>query len=166
MDLTYMEYLTVKLPINLPRLMIRHMSYVISVPQHELPYGELLTRVFEAFEGENRRRDDDVEAENEPAQAENNEINQEAIQENFEWEVVNEEEAQVQGEHIEKQAEKDADSGSGDQFYDAIDDVRSVDEEIVAPAALDVNDPAPVDIPAVQATPAITTTKQSNSHGD
>ncbi|GAB2275474.1 hypothetical protein Dimus_010232, partial [Dionaea muscipula] len=50
MDLTYMKYLTAVLPINLPRLMIRHVSYVISVPQHELPYGELLTRVFEAFE--------------------------------------------------------------------------------------------------------------------
>ncbi|GAB2294948.1 hypothetical protein Dimus_029139, partial [Dionaea muscipula] len=49
-DLTYMEYLIARLPINLPRLMIRHMAYVISVPSHELPYGDLLTRVFEAFE--------------------------------------------------------------------------------------------------------------------
>ncbi|GAB2297519.1 hypothetical protein Dimus_031619 [Dionaea muscipula] len=50
MDLTYMEYMTAKLPINLPRLMIRHMAYVISVPSHELPFGDLLNRVFEAFE--------------------------------------------------------------------------------------------------------------------
>ncbi|GAB2280671.1 hypothetical protein Dimus_015298 [Dionaea muscipula] len=38
------------LPINLPRLMLRHIAYVINVPHHELPYGELLTRVFDAFE--------------------------------------------------------------------------------------------------------------------
>ncbi|GAB2269060.1 hypothetical protein Dimus_003990 [Dionaea muscipula] len=49
-DLTYMQYMTAKLPINLPRLMIRHTTYVISVPHHELPYGDLLTRVFKAFE--------------------------------------------------------------------------------------------------------------------
>ncbi|GAB2295050.1 hypothetical protein Dimus_029234 [Dionaea muscipula] len=50
MDLTYKEQLLAKLLVNLPRLMIKHMAYVISVPHHELPYGELLTRVFEAFE--------------------------------------------------------------------------------------------------------------------
>ncbi|GAB2294869.1 hypothetical protein Dimus_029062 [Dionaea muscipula] len=35
--------------LNLPRLMIKHIAYVISVPHQELPYGELLTRVFDAF---------------------------------------------------------------------------------------------------------------------
>ncbi|GAB2281502.1 hypothetical protein Dimus_016087 [Dionaea muscipula] len=35
--------------INLPRVMIRHMSYVISMKDHELPYGDWLTMVFEAF---------------------------------------------------------------------------------------------------------------------
>ncbi|GAB2290270.1 hypothetical protein Dimus_024550, partial [Dionaea muscipula] len=50
MDLTYMEYLTAKLSIHFPRLMPRHMAYVINVPHHELAYGELLTRVFDAFE--------------------------------------------------------------------------------------------------------------------
>ncbi|GAB2273040.1 hypothetical protein Dimus_007850 [Dionaea muscipula] len=50
MDLTYMEYLTTRLPINLPRLTLRHMTYVINVPHHELPYEELLNRVFDAFE--------------------------------------------------------------------------------------------------------------------
>ncbi|GAB2276024.1 hypothetical protein Dimus_010766, partial [Dionaea muscipula] len=50
MDLTFMEYLIARLLVNLPRLMIRHMAYVIRVPHHELPYGELLTTVFEAFE--------------------------------------------------------------------------------------------------------------------
>ncbi|GAB2284402.1 hypothetical protein Dimus_018856 [Dionaea muscipula] len=32
-----------------PRVMIRHMSYVISMKDHELPYGDWLTMVFEAF---------------------------------------------------------------------------------------------------------------------
>ncbi|GAB2298031.1 hypothetical protein Dimus_032110 [Dionaea muscipula] len=35
--------------VNLPRVMMRHMSYVISVKDHELPYGDWLTMVFEAF---------------------------------------------------------------------------------------------------------------------
>ncbi|GAB2294888.1 hypothetical protein Dimus_029080, partial [Dionaea muscipula] len=50
MDLTYMDYLLTKKKVNLPRVIISHMAYVISIPQHELPYGELLTRIFEAFE--------------------------------------------------------------------------------------------------------------------
>ncbi|GAB2288035.1 hypothetical protein Dimus_022380 [Dionaea muscipula] len=35
--------------VNLPRVMMRHMSYVISRKDHELPYGDRLTMVFEAF---------------------------------------------------------------------------------------------------------------------
>ncbi|GAB2292981.1 hypothetical protein Dimus_027205 [Dionaea muscipula] len=35
--------------VNLPRVMIRHMSYVISMKDHELPYGDWLTMLFEAF---------------------------------------------------------------------------------------------------------------------
>ncbi|GAB2269075.1 hypothetical protein Dimus_004005, partial [Dionaea muscipula] len=35
--------------VNLPRVMMRHMSYVISMKDHELPYGDWLTMVFEAF---------------------------------------------------------------------------------------------------------------------
>ncbi|GAB2301438.1 hypothetical protein Dimus_035461, partial [Dionaea muscipula] len=31
------------------RVMMRHMSYVISMKDHELPYGDWLTMVFEAF---------------------------------------------------------------------------------------------------------------------
>ncbi|GAB2266136.1 hypothetical protein Dimus_001158 [Dionaea muscipula] len=49
MDLTYMDYLLSRRKINLPRVIIRHMEYVINVPNHEMPYGELLTRIFEAF---------------------------------------------------------------------------------------------------------------------
>ncbi|GAB2294644.1 hypothetical protein Dimus_028840 [Dionaea muscipula] len=142
MDLTNMEYLTFKLPINLPRLMIRHMSYVISVPQHELPYGELLIRVFEAFEvplndkkvmnqrGANRRRDDD---ENAPAEnVENVKVhNEENPEGNFEWEVVNEE-AELQGDQTEEDVEV-AESGSVEKYYDADDEERSADVEVAAP---------------------------------
>ncbi|GAB2290183.1 hypothetical protein Dimus_024465, partial [Dionaea muscipula] len=49
MDLDYMDHLTARRLVNLPRVMIRHMSYVISVKDHELPYGDWLTMVFEAF---------------------------------------------------------------------------------------------------------------------
>ncbi|GAB2281814.1 hypothetical protein Dimus_016379 [Dionaea muscipula] len=37
LDLTYMDHLMSRRKINLPRVMIRHMSYVISMKDHELP---------------------------------------------------------------------------------------------------------------------------------
>ncbi|GAB2280888.1 hypothetical protein Dimus_015510, partial [Dionaea muscipula] len=49
MDLIYMDHLTSRRLVNLPRIMMRHMSYVISMKDHELPYGDWLTMVFEAF---------------------------------------------------------------------------------------------------------------------
>ncbi|GAB2294721.1 hypothetical protein Dimus_028916, partial [Dionaea muscipula] len=49
MDLTYMDHLMTRRLVNLPRVMMRHMSYVISMKDHELPYGDWLTLVFEAF---------------------------------------------------------------------------------------------------------------------
>ncbi|GAB2273477.1 hypothetical protein Dimus_008269 [Dionaea muscipula] len=49
MDLTYMDHLMSRRLVNLPRVMIRHMSYVISMKDHELPYGDWLTMVFEEF---------------------------------------------------------------------------------------------------------------------
>ncbi|GAB2267601.1 hypothetical protein Dimus_002583 [Dionaea muscipula] len=39
-DLTYMDHLVNRRRINLPRVMMRHMAYVISVKDHELPYGQ------------------------------------------------------------------------------------------------------------------------------
>ncbi|GAB2286141.1 hypothetical protein Dimus_020567 [Dionaea muscipula] len=59
MDLTYMDYLLTRKMVNLPRKIIRHMGYVIYKPRHELPYGELLTRIFHAFDVPL----DDIEAE-------------------------------------------------------------------------------------------------------
>ncbi|GAB2268944.1 hypothetical protein Dimus_003882, partial [Dionaea muscipula] len=49
MDLSYMDHLSARRLVNLPRVMMRHMSYVISVKDHELPYRDWLTMVFEAF---------------------------------------------------------------------------------------------------------------------
>ncbi|GAB2301455.1 hypothetical protein Dimus_035477, partial [Dionaea muscipula] len=142
LDLTYMDHLMSRRLVNLPRVMIRHMSYVISMKDHELPYGDWLTMVFEAFgvplvdkkgeepkrydyfeetfltmckltrengvwwigSGENRRRDDDVDAPEEEAEEED-----EGNKDDFDWEAVVEE-AAVEGE-----------SGSGEKFYDVED---------------------------------------------
>ncbi|GAB2271241.1 hypothetical protein Dimus_006083 [Dionaea muscipula] len=41
MDLTYMDHLMARRLVNLPRVMMRHMSYVISMKDHELPYGKM-----------------------------------------------------------------------------------------------------------------------------
>ncbi|GAB2276758.1 hypothetical protein Dimus_011474 [Dionaea muscipula] len=49
MDLTYMDHLMARRLLNMLRVMMRHMSYVISMKDHELPYGDWLTLVFEAF---------------------------------------------------------------------------------------------------------------------
>ncbi|GAB2288335.1 hypothetical protein Dimus_022668 [Dionaea muscipula] len=122
MDLTYMEYLLSIRKINLPRVIIRHMAYVINVPNHELPYGELLTRIFEAFhvplnykKGEDpKRRDDEIDA---PA------TNEE--------EAVNDED-EIQGEEVEKETEIQEGSGSDDKFYDVQVEVEAPADEVPA----------------------------------
>ncbi|GAB2299190.1 hypothetical protein Dimus_033261 [Dionaea muscipula] len=50
MDLTYVDHLMTRRLVNLPRVMMRHMSYVISMKYHELLFGDWLTMVFKAFE--------------------------------------------------------------------------------------------------------------------
>ncbi|GAB2275576.1 hypothetical protein Dimus_010334 [Dionaea muscipula] len=50
MDLTYMDHLVTRRKINLPRVMMRHMAYVISVKDHELSYGDWMTMIFNAFD--------------------------------------------------------------------------------------------------------------------
>ncbi|GAB2272151.1 hypothetical protein Dimus_006971 [Dionaea muscipula] len=124
MDLTYMDHLISRRLVNLPRVIMRHMSYVISMKDHKLPYGDWLTMVFEEFEsGENRRRDDAPEEEG-PAEDVHEE--EEEGQTDFDWEAVIDEPA-VEGE-----------SGSGEQFYDAEDEVQEspeVNEEDLAVTA-------------------------------
>ncbi|GAB2303448.1 hypothetical protein Dimus_037439 [Dionaea muscipula] len=108
MDLIYMDHLIARRLVNLPRVMMRHMSYVISVKDHELPYGEepkkcdffeetfltmcKLTRedgVWWIGTGENRRRDDDDKVPEEEAEEE------EKDQTEFYWEAVVDEAAVV-----------------------------------------------------------------------
>ncbi|GAB2271029.1 hypothetical protein Dimus_005881 [Dionaea muscipula] len=137
MDLTYMDHLMTRRLVNLPRVMMRHMSYVISMKDHELPYGDWLTLVFEAFgvplvikKGEEPKKYDFFEdtfltmckptredgvwwigsGENrrrDDAPEEEEEEEEERNKDDFDWEAVIDE-ATVEGE-----------SGSDDQFYDA-----------------------------------------------
>ncbi|GAB2286240.1 hypothetical protein Dimus_020661 [Dionaea muscipula] len=137
MDLTYMDHLMTRRLVNLPRVMMRHMSYVISMKDHELPYEDWLTLVFEAFgvpllikKGEEPKKYDFFEdtfltmckltredgvwwigsGENrrrDDAPEEEEEEEEERNKDDFDWEAVIDE-ATVEGE-----------SGSDDQFYDA-----------------------------------------------
>ncbi|GAB2275352.1 hypothetical protein Dimus_010113 [Dionaea muscipula] len=159
MDLTYMDHLVNRRRINLPRVMMRHMAYVISVKDHELPYGDWMTMVFEAFglplvnkkgeepkrydyfeetfltmcklrredgiwwigSGDNRRKDDDVNAPEGQAEKED-----ERNKDDFDWEAVIDE-ATVEGE-----------SGSGEKFFDAEDEAQGspdLHDEIQIPEA-------------------------------
>ncbi|GAB2268867.1 hypothetical protein Dimus_003810 [Dionaea muscipula] len=49
MDLTYMDHLVSGRKTNLPRVMMRHMAYVILVKDHELLYGDWMSMIFDAF---------------------------------------------------------------------------------------------------------------------
>ncbi|GAB2266476.1 hypothetical protein Dimus_001484 [Dionaea muscipula] len=88
--------------------------------------------------GANRRRDDEVnEIENEENEEEAKDTDEvenkgQNQQVDFDWEVVNEE-VHVEGEQVEKEDEID-DFGSGEKFYDVVDDERPVNEDISAPA--------------------------------
>ncbi|GAB2275681.1 hypothetical protein Dimus_010436 [Dionaea muscipula] len=136
--------------VNLPRVMMRHMSYVISVKDHELPYGNWLTMVFEEFgvplvdkKGEEptilRRHFSQCLSDeengiwwigtgenrrrNDEMETPAEEVHQEEeVQKDFDWEAVIDE-ALVQGE-----------SGSGEKFYDAEDKVNEEVPAITAPS--------------------------------
>ncbi|GAB2281170.1 hypothetical protein Dimus_015773 [Dionaea muscipula] len=114
MDLSYMDHLTARRLVNLPRVMMRHMSYVISRKDHELPYeiGLLWENgIWWIGSGENRRRDDDEAAPEEEAEDED-----EGNQDDFDWEAVIDE-AATEGE-----------SGSGEKFYDAEEEAQGSPE--------------------------------------
>ncbi|GAB2298276.1 hypothetical protein Dimus_032346, partial [Dionaea muscipula] len=49
LDLTYTDHSMSRRKINLAKSDDRHTSYVISMKDHELPYGDRLTMVFQAF---------------------------------------------------------------------------------------------------------------------
>ncbi|GAB2273849.1 hypothetical protein Dimus_008621 [Dionaea muscipula] len=93
-----------------------------SVKDHELPYGDWMSMIFDAFgvplvgSGENRRRDDDDEVPEEEVEEE------EKDQTEFDWEAV-----------IDEVAEQE-ESGSDDQFFDAqVDAEEPVIETSAAP---------------------------------
>ncbi|GAB2281267.1 hypothetical protein Dimus_015871 [Dionaea muscipula] len=137
MDLTYMDHLMARRLVNLPRVMMRHMSYVISMKDHESPYEiglpwflrhSELTRengIWWIGSGENRRRDDDVNAPEEEAEEE-----EERNKDDFDWEAVIDE-ATVEGE-----------SGSDDQFYDAQVEVEEPVTETPAAPVVQASSPA------------------------
>ncbi|GAB2273038.1 hypothetical protein Dimus_007848 [Dionaea muscipula] len=121
MDLTYMDHLMARRLVNLPRVMMRHMSYVISMKDHELPYGDWLTLIFEAFgvplvikKGEEPKKYDFFE--DTFLTMCRGEDEDEGNKDDFDWEAVIDE-ATVEGE-----------SGSGEKFYDAEDEAQGSPE--------------------------------------
>ncbi|GAB2286219.1 hypothetical protein Dimus_020643 [Dionaea muscipula] len=131
MDLTYMDHISTRRLVNLPRVMLRHMAYVIPVKDQELSYGDWLTMVFEAFnvhlidkQGEEpkRRRDDEIDA---PAEHNQNE----------------------EGEEVEKEVEIQEGSGSDDKFYDTQVEVEALANEVLAAPAFPAS---PADSSTVQ----------------
>ncbi|GAB2265400.1 hypothetical protein Dimus_000460 [Dionaea muscipula] len=97
LDLTYMDHIMARRLVNTPRVMMRHMSYVISMKDHELPlwrlahFGHLPHHVQPTGEdgiwwigsGENRRRDDD-----EATQEEEREGDDEGNKDDFDREAI------------------------------------------------------------------------------
>ncbi|GAB2297730.1 hypothetical protein Dimus_031817, partial [Dionaea muscipula] len=163
LDLTYMDHLMSRRKINLPRVMIRHMSYVISMKDHELPYGDWLTMVFEAFgvplvdkKGEEPKRYDFFE--------ETFLTMCKLTRENGIWwigsgenrrrdddEVAQEEEAEEEEERnkddfdweaVIDEATVEGESGSDDQFYDAQLEVEEPVTETPAAPAVPASSPA------------------------
>ncbi|GAB2299185.1 hypothetical protein Dimus_033257 [Dionaea muscipula] len=157
MDLTYMNHLISRRLVNQSRVIMRHMSYVISMKDHELPYGDWLTVVFEAFgvplvdkKGEELKRYDYFEEtfltmckltrENGVwwIRTGENRRRDDAPEEEAPVENVHEAEEEGQAdfdwEAVVDEAAIEGESGSDDQFFDAQVDV---DEPVTeAPAAL------------------------------
>ncbi|GAB2292831.1 hypothetical protein Dimus_027064 [Dionaea muscipula] len=158
MDLIYMDHLIARRLVNLARVMMRHMSYVISVKDHELSYGDWLTMVFEEFgvplvdkKGEEPKRYDYFEetfltmcklkrengiwwigtGENR-RRDDDNEAS--AEEENEETEAKN----NFDREAVIDDAADQGELGSGEKFYDAEDEVQEspeVNEEVPAVVA-------------------------------
>ncbi|GAB2290673.1 hypothetical protein Dimus_024948, partial [Dionaea muscipula] len=142
MDLTYMDHLMARRLVNLPRVMMRHMSYVISMKDHELPYGDWLTMVFEEFgvplvdkKGEEPKRYDYFEEtfltmckltrENEVWwMGSGEDRRRDDDMDNPEEEAEKEDEGNKDGfdwEAVIDEAAVEGESGSGEKFYDAED---------------------------------------------
>ncbi|GAB2285340.1 hypothetical protein Dimus_019794 [Dionaea muscipula] len=155
MDLTYMDHLMARRLVNLPRVMMRHMSYVISMKDHELPYEDWLTMVFEEFDvplvdkkGEEPKRYDyfketfltmcKLKRENGVwwvRTRENRRRDDEIDAQEEEAEEEEEDQTEFDWEAVIDEAAEQGESGSDDQFYDAQVDVEEpVTETPDAPA--------------------------------
>ncbi|GAB2290455.1 hypothetical protein Dimus_024734 [Dionaea muscipula] len=95
MDLIYMDHPIARRLVNLPRVMMRHMNYVISVKDHELLYGDWMTMIFEEFGVPLVDKKEEEEAQN-----------------HFDWEAVIDE------------AADHGEPGSGEKFSDAEDEIQ------------------------------------------
>ncbi|GAB2286557.1 hypothetical protein Dimus_020955 [Dionaea muscipula] len=157
MDLTYMDHLMTRRLVNLPRVMMRHMSYVISMKDHELSYGDWLTMVFEAFgvplvdkKGEEPKRYDYFEEtflamckltrENGVwwvGTRENRRRDDDDEAPEEEAEEEEKDQTEFDWEAVIDEAAEQGESGSDDQFFDAQVDVEEpVTETQAAPAVL------------------------------
>ncbi|GAB2295216.1 hypothetical protein Dimus_029391 [Dionaea muscipula] len=152
MDLTYMDHLVSGRKINLPRVMMRHMAYVISVKDLELPYGDWMSMIFDAFgvplvdkKGEEPkmydyfeetfltmcmlRREDGIWW----IGTGENRRRDDAPEEEAPTENVHEEEEEGQTdfdwEAVVDEAALEGESGSSEKFYDAEDEVQESPEE-------------------------------------
>ncbi|GAB2297576.1 hypothetical protein Dimus_031671 [Dionaea muscipula] len=171
MDLIYMDHLVSRRLVNLPRVMMSHMSYVISVKDHELPYGDWMTMIFEAFgvplvdnQGEEPKRYDYFEEtfltmchltrENGVWWLGSGENRRRDDEKFAPTEAVNEEEQnqEFDWEAVVDEAADQGESRSDDKFYDAQVDV----EEPVAEA------PA---VPAFPASPGDSSNQQKEAGG-
>ncbi|GAB2285771.1 hypothetical protein Dimus_020208, partial [Dionaea muscipula] len=161
MDLTYMDHLVSGRKINLPRVMMRHMAYVISVKDDELPYGDWMTMIFDAFgvplvdkKGEEPKRYDYFEetfltmcklkrenriwwigtGENRKRDDDNEAPAEEVHEE------VEAQNAEFDWEAVIDEAADQGKSGSGEKFYDAEDEIQepaTVVKEVPAVVAQD-----------------------------
>ncbi|GAB2295092.1 hypothetical protein Dimus_029270 [Dionaea muscipula] len=148
MDLTYMDHLMSRRLVNLPRVMIRHMSYMISMKDHELPYGDWLTMVFEEFgvplvnkKGEEPKRYDYFEEtflkmcklKREDGiwwigSGENRRRDDDNVPEEEEAQEEEGNQADFDWEAVVDEAVVEGESGSGEKFYDAEDEAQGSPE--------------------------------------
>ncbi|GAB2268439.1 hypothetical protein Dimus_003400 [Dionaea muscipula] len=111
------------------RLIIRHMAHVVHTPSHELPCGELLTRIFKRENwiwwldtGENRRRDEEedfLEVSEEEEEGSDSEETEEDVNPEESTPDVSEKE------HYDSETKDEAakkSSESVEVFYDAVDE--------------------------------------------
>ncbi|GAB2281028.1 hypothetical protein Dimus_015640 [Dionaea muscipula] len=131
MDLIYIDHLIARRLVNLPRVIMRRISYVISVKDQELPYGGWLTLVFEEFgvplvdkKGEKPKRYDYFE--------ETFLTMCKLTRENRIWWIGTGEnrrrddnnEAPAEEEAVIDEAADQGESGSGEKFYDVEDEIQ------------------------------------------